>query len=75
MPAFGMSQRRTSGGWPVRAVLPTERRNKASADAMRARVLPTGGGSPHPEALAAERVSYMAALGDGSYLDLLPKPE
>jgi len=32
-------------------------------------------GSDKGLSLAAETVSYMAALGDGSYLDLLPKPE
>jgi hypothetical protein len=32
-------------------------------------------GSDQGRSLAAETVNYMAALGDGSYLDLLPKPE
>ena len=32
-------------------------------------------GSGKGRSLAAETISYMAALGDGSYLDLLPKPE
>jgi hypothetical protein len=32
-------------------------------------------GSDKGRSLAAETISYMAALGDGSYLDLLPKPE
>ncbi|MDE2331395.1 MAG: hypothetical protein KGK16_11520, partial [Bradyrhizobium sp.] len=32
-------------------------------------------GSDKGRSLATETISYMAALGDGSYLDLLPKPE
>ncbi|BBC02685.1 MULTISPECIES: hypothetical protein [Bradyrhizobium] len=32
-------------------------------------------GSGRGRSLAAETISYMAALGDGGYLDLLPKPE